>query len=101
MDKLIVPKFETEAEEAQWWDDHMDVVEDNLMEAIEKGTAHTGGPARVLQERRESEEITIRVPIADIERAREQAERKGLGYQTYIKMLLHEALERQDSVSRS
>jgi hypothetical protein len=40
MKKLIVPKFPTEAEEAAWWDNHMDVVEENLVEAIQGGTAN-------------------------------------------------------------
>jgi hypothetical protein len=43
MKKLEVPKFATEAEEADWWDQHMDVVGEHLIEAIEKGTAHQGG----------------------------------------------------------
>jgi hypothetical protein len=38
MEKLVVPKFATEAEEAEWWDQHMDVVEANLIEAAERGT---------------------------------------------------------------
>ena len=100
MKKLIVPKFNTDSEEAKWWDDHMDVVEGNLLEAIENGTTHKGGPGRVLQERQESKDITIRVAIADIQRAREQAEKKGLSYNTYIEMLLHEALEQQETSSR-
>jgi len=36
--------------------------------------------------------VTIRLSLADLERARKQAERRGLRYQTYVKMLLHEAL---------
>lgn len=35
---------------------------------------------------------TIRLDPADVSLARIQAERKGLRYQTYLKMLLHEAL---------
>ena len=37
--------------------------------------------------------ITIRLPLADLEKARRQAQRRGLRYQTYVKMLLHQALE--------
>ena len=37
MEKRVVPKFETEAGEADWWDQHMDVVEANFAEAIESG----------------------------------------------------------------
>jgi len=39
-----------------------------------------------------SRQITIRMDNREIALARQQAEAKGLKYQTYIKMLLHEAL---------
>jgi hypothetical protein len=38
MEKPVVPKFATEAEEADWWDQHLDVVDANFIEAVEKGT---------------------------------------------------------------
>jgi len=38
---------------------------------------------------------TIRLPIADIETAQQMAESRGLPYQTYLKGLLHQALERE------
>ncbi len=41
-----------------------------------------------------SRQITIRLGNDELARARRQAEAKGLKYQTYIKMLLHEALAR-------
>jgi predicted DNA binding CopG/RHH family protein len=91
-----VPKSSTEQEEAQWWDERMDVVEENLVEAIQSGTAESGAARRLLKEARESKNITIRIPVKDIERARALAEKKGLGYQTYMKMLLHEALTREE-----
>ena len=37
--------------------------------------------------------INIRVPAADLQKAHELANEKGIGYQTVIKMLLHEALK--------
>jgi predicted DNA binding CopG/RHH family protein len=36
---------------------------------------------------------TIRLDPEDISRARTQASKKGLKYQTYLKMLIHEALQ--------
>jgi predicted DNA binding CopG/RHH family protein len=39
--------------------------------------------------------VSIRLPAADIAKAKTIAERKGVGYQTYIKMLLHEALSKE------
>jgi predicted DNA binding CopG/RHH family protein len=45
-----------------------------------------------------SRQITIRLRNDEIALARRQAEAKGLKYQTYIKMLLHEALVRNPAV---
>jgi predicted DNA binding CopG/RHH family protein len=39
------------------------------------------------------------MPVADVEVAQEIAERRGVPYQTYIKGLLHEALERERKAS--
>ena len=36
--------------------------------------------------------INIRIPAADLQKAHHLANEKGIGYQTLIKMLLHEAL---------
>ena len=37
----------------------------------------------------------LRIPVDDLDRARQQAAHRGIGYQTYIKSLLHQALDRQ------
>jgi len=37
----------------------------------------------------------MRIPVRDLESAQHLAERKGLPYQTYMKMLLHQALEKE------
>jgi len=42
-------------------------------------------------------QVTIRLSNNEIARAKQQAEVKGLRYQTYIKMLLHEALARNSA----
>jgi predicted DNA binding CopG/RHH family protein len=41
-----------------------------------------------------SRQVTIRLGNDELALARRQAEARGLKYQTYIKMLLHEALRR-------
>jgi predicted DNA binding CopG/RHH family protein len=40
-----------------------------------------------------SQPVTIRLDARDVDKAKRQAARKGMRYQTYIKSLLHEALE--------
>lgn len=39
--------------------------------------------------------IAIRLPAADLTQAREIAERKGIGYQTFLKMLVREGVVRE------
>lgn len=43
--------------------------------------------------------LSIRLPENDLALARSLAESKGLPYQTYIKSLLHEALEREHALA--
>jgi predicted DNA binding CopG/RHH family protein len=42
-----------------------------------------------------SVQIAIRIPEADLKQARTIADRKGIGYQTLLKMLVHEGLKRE------
>jgi predicted DNA binding CopG/RHH family protein len=96
-----LPKFDSEAQEAEWWANNQDFAADLLEEAAANGTLQRGLVARLARERAASAgaspTITIRLPEADLAKARELAAKKGLRYQTYLKMLLHEALEREST----
>ena len=59
--------------------------------ALSAGEKLTAVPAP-LARATAAKNVTIRLSLADLERARKQAERRGLRYQTYVKMLLHQAL---------
>ena len=91
-----IPQFESEAQEAHWWDEHKAQVERNLSAAMRNGTVQKGAAQRMVREARTSKNITIRMPLADLERARRLSATKGLAYQTYVKMLLHEALDLEE-----
>jgi predicted DNA binding CopG/RHH family protein len=90
-----VPRFRSEKEEADWWDRNRTELDRDFLEAARKGQlrrldrkqleARVAGATKV---------ISLRLPEADLALAREQAARKGLPYQTYLKSLLHEALRR-------
>lgn len=94
--KPVVPQFKSEAEEAQWWFDHRDETAEWIQRAADEG--RTTNLAAIRRKRRESGStptVSIRIDPADLSRARALAERRGLRYQTYLKMLLHEALEKE------
>jgi len=96
-----VPKFDSEKDEARWWDQQHGMVEKNLLDAMAQGTAQRGVALRLARQARASKNITIRIPLEDIDRARRLSETKGIGYQTFMKMLLHEALAREEAAARS
>jgi predicted DNA binding CopG/RHH family protein len=56
---------------------------------------NTTGWVRGLMYRPVTRPISIRLPAPDIAMAQQLARKKGMPYQTYIKMLLHDALERE------
>ena len=84
--QVAIPKFRTEAEEAEWWDAHPEVATAIMKRAIKSGKAKRAVPLKT---------VTMRLPVPDIEAAQDLAHQKGLPYQTYIKMLLHEALKKE------
>jgi hypothetical protein len=86
-----VPRFRTEAEEAQWWYRQRSRIAQEMEAAIAAGEDLTVVPAP-LKRALAAKNVTIRLSMADLDRARRQAERRGLRYQTYVKMLLHQAL---------
>jgi predicted DNA binding CopG/RHH family protein len=90
MKPAVIPKFSSEAEEAAWWDIHRSEIEAEIRKRIKQKRPLTLG--NLLRGARPSQPVTLRIPKEDLETARRLAARKGLGYQTYIKMLLREAL---------
>ena len=92
--KSRIPKFKSEKEEAEWWDAHPEVITELFLKAKKEGRIK-----RLPLVRGATKSVTIRMPIADIEAAQEIAEKRGLPYQTYIKGLLHQALERDRRAS--
>ena len=94
---LKIPKFATEAEEAQWWYDNRELLSEEFHKAAKEGRLRRGGVARLLAERgilppQPTPTTTIRLDPDDIAKARVQAAERGLRYQTYLKMIIHEAL---------
>jgi predicted DNA binding CopG/RHH family protein len=95
--KRIVPKFATEAEEADWWYQNRHIHDKQLREAVKSGEAQILTKEKLLarieaSKKKPAPVVALRIPEADLTLARKQAEQKGLPYQTYIKSLFHEAL---------
>jgi hypothetical protein len=98
------PPFRSEAEEAEWWAKNQRMIADRFDLAKASGELGKGTVARVARERASqvgpSPTITIRLAENDLLRARNFAAEKGLRYQTYVKMLLHQALNAEEKQAR-
>ena len=92
--KIGIPKFANEEEQANWWASREGRAFLKQKAATPKKSAK--GSRLVTQlNRTPSVQIALRLAEPDVEKARELAQRKGIGYQTLLKMLVHEGLRRE------
>jgi predicted DNA binding CopG/RHH family protein len=93
---MEAPKFVNEDAEATWWAGR------EGRAFLKQKSADSGKkPAKGSRlvgalKRTPSVQIALRLPEPDVEKAREIATRKGIGYQTLLKMLVHEGLRREE-----
>ncbi|MCZ2150674.1 MAG: BrnA antitoxin family protein [Bryobacterales bacterium] len=95
LEKIRIPKFEDEKEEAKWWASAKGRAFLKKQPMAKTPDRRKGSALVAKLARADSVQIALRLPAPDLAKAREMAERKGLGYQTFLKMLIHEGLERQ------
>lgn len=94
---IVIPKFVNEAEEADWWASRegREFVKQKAAGTGMKGGASKGSVLVGRMKKVVSVQIALRLPEPDLAKARELAARKGIGYQTLLKMLVHEGLRRE------
>ncbi len=108
MAKRRLAEARDEAEEARWFEEN----QDRLLKLFEKAKKEGGlrlgkGVIGITVSKRaetlprpRSKKVMLRIPTDDLERARRLAAKRGLGYQTYIKMLLRQSLDREEPSRR-
>jgi predicted DNA binding CopG/RHH family protein len=89
------PDFRNEDEEAKWWASAEGRAFLKQQTAAQTADRRSGSPLVSRLNRTSSVQIALRLPAPDVAQAREIAERKGIGYQTLLKMLVHEGLKRE------
>ena len=94
-------KFKSDEEFANWVEsaEGRALIRKQYDEANSKGTLRRELPGKVSailsRTPQTAVSIHLRVPTKDLGRARSIAQRKGIGYQTWLKMAIHEAVERE------
>jgi hypothetical protein len=102
--KSIKPNFKSEAEEAAWYatPEGRRQTRREYEKALKEGTVIRSGGVdenvlRQLMEQakeRATRAISIRLSVADIERAQAIATQQGIGYQTVLKKVIHNGLKK-------
>lgn len=93
--EIVRPRFSSEKEEAEWWDKNPEYILQQFKRAAAEGRLGHGTAMREMAARQAAKSTTIRLDPDDLLLAKAQAEKKGLRYQTYLKMLIHEALGKE------
>ena len=96
--KLVIPTFASPSAEAEWYYQNRRTLEADMSRRLRAGNTKTLAQALAAGARKEKARlrpVTIRMQPDDLETARSLASEKGLPYQTYIKVLLREALRRE------
>jgi len=93
-----IPKFANERAEAGWWASEAGR---RFLTAQPRGKKLKNTGSKLVEKLADSQsvQIALRLPSIDIAKAREIAERKGIGYQTLLKMIVHEGLRRVERQS--
>ena len=108
MAKRRLAEAKTESEEAAWFEQNQDHVLKLFEQAAKEGTLRVGGRSIGISISKQtgglapprSRKVMLRMPLDDLQRARRLAATKGIGYQTYIKMIVKEGLDRAEGVRR-
>src|SRR5262249_9087725 len=105
--KANVPADSPDAE-ARWLENNQDRLLRLFEQAERAGVLRTGSRSigvslskRIASlTKPPSQKVMLRIPTDDLERAKRLAAAKGLGYQTYIKPLLRQGLNREEGARR-
>lgn len=92
----VLPRFANEEEEARWWASAAGRRFLKAQPARGKTAPRRESKLVAKLARGNSVQIALRLASPDLAKAREIAERKGIGYQTLLKMIVHEGLRRAE-----
>lgn len=88
----VVPHFEHEADEAQWWFDNKDLLEKDFVEAFENGSIGRGRPW-ALRYKVAAPASVITLDREDEKLACELAAKRGESYEAFVRRVMHQALQ--------
>jgi predicted DNA binding CopG/RHH family protein len=101
--RVTLPRLESPQAEAEWFDSHKRTLSSDMRRRFQAGEGKTLAEAlaqSAAKEKTKLKPVTIRMLPGDLALVRRLAFEKGLPYQTYVKVLLREALVRHTRGSK-
>jgi predicted DNA binding CopG/RHH family protein len=96
-DKIVIPHFATESEEADWWFENREAHDEIMARAMDEN--RTSNLQELLKKRGlEMPRVSVKFDYEDVEMARKQAAARGVEVDSYVRDLLHEALMKNGTV---
>lgn len=89
----VVPHFANEADEADWWFDNRDLVEQEFLDALKNGEIGEGRPWVLKYTVATAAPAVITLDAEDEKLACEVAARRGESYEAFVRRVVHQALE--------
>ncbi len=89
----VVPHFANETDEADWWLDNKDLLEQEFLDALQKHEIGGGRPSLLKYTVAPATPAVITLDAEDEKRACELAARRGESYEAFVRPVVHQALE--------
>jgi hypothetical protein len=90
-----MPRFENEGDEARWWFEHREELGQDMVAAAREGKLGVGTARRISEAAARNETAAAWLDPADAEFVRRQAVSHGMEYESYLRMIVHRAVEEE------
>ena len=91
---MNIPKFSSEAEEAEWWYANREWLAQEFVQAAREGTLKRG--STVVERIRARRSLVVPLSPDELARIHDHAQQRGMEDEIYAQVLLHEALDRAE-----
>jgi len=95
---MNIPKFKSEAEEAEWWYANREWLAQEFVQAAKEGTLKRG--STVVERIRARRSLLVPLSPDELAKIHDHAQQRGMEDGIYARALLHEALDREDEQER-
>jgi predicted DNA binding CopG/RHH family protein len=100
IEKPSIPKFSSEAEEAEWWYANREWLTQEFLQAAKERKLKRGSTVMERLRARELGSLTVPLSSDELAKIHNLAQRRGMEDATYARDLLHGALDREEEQER-